>query len=302
MCKRVLVIGSTCVDVIIRVDHLPKTEENMHPQGQQFRVGGCAYNVANVLGRAGADTLFVTPVGMAGLFGPYVKPILDQQPWARPVVLQSGENGCCYCLVESGGERTFLSIHGTEYTFDPAWMAPYACQSFDYAYVCGLEIGEKNGDTLVAWLEQAPVGTLLYAPGPMGMYIPRDRTDRLLALHPMLHLNQREALMISGQGDVSRAMDQLFERTGNDVIVTLGAQGAMVKTSQGLFTLPGQRVDTVVDTIGAGDAHAGAVLLGLSQGLPVQDAIALANRVSAQVVQLPGATLTDTALKKALSS
>ena len=26
-----LVIGSTCVDVIIRVDHLPRTEENLHP-------------------------------------------------------------------------------------------------------------------------------------------------------------------------------------------------------------------------------------------------------------------------------
>ena len=31
MDKNVLVIGSTCVDVIIRVDHLPHTEENLHP-------------------------------------------------------------------------------------------------------------------------------------------------------------------------------------------------------------------------------------------------------------------------------
>ena len=46
MDKRVLVIGSTCVDVIIRVDHLPKTEENMHPHSQTFQVGGCAYNIA----------------------------------------------------------------------------------------------------------------------------------------------------------------------------------------------------------------------------------------------------------------
>ena len=45
--NQVLVIGSTCVDVIIRVDHLPHTEENLHPDGQQFAIGGCAYNAAN---------------------------------------------------------------------------------------------------------------------------------------------------------------------------------------------------------------------------------------------------------------
>ena len=54
MDKNVLVIGSTCVDVIIRVDHLPRTEENLHPESQRFAIGGCAYNVANILGRAGA--------------------------------------------------------------------------------------------------------------------------------------------------------------------------------------------------------------------------------------------------------
>ena len=54
--NQVLVIGSTCVDVIIRVDHLPHTEENLHPESQRFAIGGCAYNVANILGRAGAPT------------------------------------------------------------------------------------------------------------------------------------------------------------------------------------------------------------------------------------------------------
>ena len=46
MDKNVLVIGSTCVDVIIRVDHLPRTEENLHPESQRFAIGGCAYNLS----------------------------------------------------------------------------------------------------------------------------------------------------------------------------------------------------------------------------------------------------------------
>lgn len=83
---------------------------------------------------------------------------------------------------------------------------------------------------------------------------------------------------------------------------TLGRHGARVLAEDGaLLTVPGQPVERVADTIGAGDAHAGAVLLGLSRGLSLPDAVALGNRVSAQVVQTAGATLSDEALSRALS-
>ena len=49
----------------------------------------------------------------------------------------------------------------------------------------------------------------------------------------------------------------------------------------------------MVDTIGAGDSHAGATLLGLSRGLSLRSSLALANRVSAAVVATDGATLSD---------
>lgn len=78
------------------------------------------------------------------------------------------------------------------------------------------------------------------------------------------------------------------------VIATLGSLGARVLTVDGaLLTVPGYPAEHVVDTIGAGDAHAGAVLLGLSRGLSLPDAVALGNHVSAAVVQTAGATLSE---------
>ena len=195
--KNVLVIGSTCVDVILRVDHLPRTEENIHPQSQRFAIGGCAYNVANILGRGGADLTFITPVGRKGVFGPFVREALAPLGFATMIDLPEEQNGCCYCFVEKNGERTFASVHGAEYTFDPAWMAPYAGKRFDYGYVCGLEVEERTGDKLVAWLENASIGTLVYAPGPRGMRVKKELTDRLYALHPVLHVN-------AGEGDEAR--------------------------------------------------------------------------------------------------
>lgn len=291
--KSVLVIGSTCVDVIIRVDHLPKTEENLHPESQRFTIGGCAYNVANILGRAGAALTFVTPVGRQGVFGPFVRETLAQLPFASMVDLPNEQNGCCYCFVEKTGERTFCSIHGAEYTFDSAWMTPYAGQSFDYGYVCGLEVEERTGENLVAYLEHAPIGTLMYAPGPRGVRIRQELTNRLFALHPLLHLNAGEALALSGQDNLDDALRSLHARTQQAVIATMGADGARCIENGVLYTVPGAPVSHVVDTIGAGDSHAGAVLLGLSRGMALRDALALANRVSAAVVQTDGATLSD---------
>ena len=294
MGKSVLVIGSSCVDVIIRVERLPRTEECVHPESQHFSVGGCAYNVANILGRGGADTVFVTPVGLKGVFGPYVLGKLRTQPWCRPVELTEEENGCCYCLVEAGGERTFLSVHGAEYTFSPEWMIPYRDRRFDYTYICGLETEEKTGEALIGWLENASRGTLLYAPGPRGARVPRERTERLLRLHTILHLNRSEALQMGRAEDVTRAMRNLRKETGNTVIVTLGPDGALLLDGPDAPAhVPGVSVPRVEDTIGAGDAHAGAVLLALSRGENMLRAVEFANRVAAEAVTQAGATLTD---------
>jgi len=294
--KNVLVIGSTCVDVIIRVDHLPKTEENIHPYSQRFAIGGCAYNVANILGRAGADMTFVTPVGRQGVFGGFVRSHLDTLGFADYIDLPDAQNGCCYCYVEPNGERTFVSVHGAEYTFDPAWMARHAEKRFDYAYVCGLEVEEHTGERLIEYLESAPIHTIVYAPGPRGTRVRKELTDRLFALHPMLHLNASEAKSLSGFDHLDDALRALHTRTGNTVVATKGSDGVRCIENGILFDVVCEPADHVVDTIGAGDSHCGAMLLGLCRGMTLRSSLAMANKVSGAVVQTEGATLSDEAL------
>ena len=61
--KPALIIGSTCVDVIINVDHLPKTQENLRPTSQSMALGGCAFNTAQMFRLLHAPHTFITPVG-----------------------------------------------------------------------------------------------------------------------------------------------------------------------------------------------------------------------------------------------
>jgi ribokinase len=72
------------------------------------------------------------------------------------------------------------------------------------------------------------------------------------------------------------------------VVVTLGAEGALVASAEGLARVPSVAVD-VVDTTGAGDAFAAALAWRLGAGVPLAEAAAYAARVGAAAVTKPGA-------------
>lgn len=289
--KQILVIGSTCVDVIINIDHLPKTEEDIHPFRQSMALGGCAYNVANTIRLFGAPLTFISPVG-TGFYGEYVEKELTRRGFPVRVHVADRENGCCYCLVERSGERTFMSLHGAEYTFQKAWMEPFEKNAFDMAYICGLEVEEPTGGELVEYLETRPARQLFYAPGPRGTCISSERTERLFALHPVLHINEAEAISLSGCNTLETAAACLAEKTKNAVIVTLGERGTYCLEPSGRSFLEPAVPAAVADTIGAGDSHIGTVLACLSLGCSMREAVRRANRVAAAVVGVPGASLT----------
>lgn len=288
--KPVLVIGSTCVDIIINIHHLPKSQENLRPTAQSMALGGCAYNVAHTMKLFHAPHTFLSPVG-GGTYGDYMLKELKQQGREIPVYLPEQENGCCYCLVEASGERTFLSCHGVEYTFQKEWMKDHPADRFSMAYICGLEIEEPTGIHLVEYLEEHPSLPVCFAPGPRGVRIKDGKLERIFALSPMLHINEPEAEALSGTGVISDAARKLQDITHNTVIITMGEHGTYCLEKEGrAYTIPGVPA-TVVDTIGAGDSHIGAILACLTRDMSLRQAIETANRVSAAVVGVKGASL-----------
>ena len=84
--KKILVIGSTCVDIILKLDHLPVTGEDLHPKSQSMALGGCACNAAHVLLYSGSEFTFLSPVG-GGIYGDFVKEALTAHGFSIPVYL-----------------------------------------------------------------------------------------------------------------------------------------------------------------------------------------------------------------------
>lgn len=295
--KKVLVIGSTVVDVVVNlVDHLPKTGEDVHIKSQHMSLGGCAYNVSDSIRHFQVPYILFSPVG-TGVYGNFIREELHSRGISSPIPTPERENGCCYCFVEDTGERSFISYHGAEYLFEKEWFSLIPLEDIDSVYICGLEIEENTGENIVEFLEAHPELIIYFAPGPRLTVINPKLVERLYRLSPILHLNETEALSASGKSTVQEAAAFLYEKTNNTVIVTLGEKGC--------FFFDGKEAETVppvpaiqADTIGAGDSHIGSVISCLKKGDSLKEAIQKANLVSSSVVSSSGALLSDNAFDK----
>ncbi len=291
----VLVIGATCVDVLIRLDKLPVRGGHCRVLGQKISLGGCAYNVADIISRCGVPFRFITPVG-TGFYGDFVEKGLKERGFRADIRI-TDENGCCYCLVEPDGERSFIPYHGGEYAFRKEWMKDVDPADYGYVYVGGIEINEPTGEDIVSWLEEvSSTGAgpqIFFAPSPHIGEIKPGLVTRLLSLHPILHMNADESIVMSGKEDVSEAALSLRDMTGNAVIITLGADGALCLEKEGRPYIVPVRKCEVVDTTGAGDAHAGAFLAALAKSLSMRGAVAFANETAAAITEVTGASFSD---------
>jgi sugar/nucleoside kinase (ribokinase family) len=299
MTRQTLVIGSTVVDVLLTVPRLPRRGEDVNITTSAYRIGGCAYNVFQMLRLLQAPALLCSPVG-SGVYGRMAREQLASQD-IDPFVSLEAENGCCYCLIEEDGERSFLSHHGAEYIFHKSWMDKIDYSQTNSVFICGLEVEEPTGSEIVEFVYEHPALELYFAPGPRIMHIPQGRMEKLLARRsakgfgPVLHLNEREACGYTGKDTVESAANVLSERTLNSLVITKGVQGcyyrerAAAPIRQGVF-VPGVPAQ-VVDTVGAGDAHCGALIAGLEQGMSLQAACERANALGAAVVGVRGAVL-----------
>ena len=286
-----LFIGSTVADVMLRVPGLPRPGDDLNLHQQTVSLGGCAFNAYSAARLLGQQCVLFSPIG-TGIWGNWVRQALAERKIYSAVPPVEEPNGCCYCLTEPNGNRTFLCEHGAEYHFRRAWFNAIGEADVSAIYLCGLEIEEATGEVILSYLEENPPRKLYFAPGPRLCRIKPQLMARVLALHPVLHLSQREAKAFTRQSDPATAAAMLHHLTKNEVILTAGKEGAWLYTEEGGRLIPTETVP-VCNTIGAGDANIGAIMACEAADCAPDEAVYMANRVSAAIVSHKDATITQ---------
>lgn len=288
--KKVLVIGSTVADIIIRLDKIPTTGGDVNVRWQKMSMGGCAFNVSQAISYFGVPYLLFSPIG-TGIYADYIRKEIADMDVKRAELNPDEPNGCCYCLVEDGGERTFICEHGAEYRFKEEWCKNLNIDEFSCAYICGLEMEEETGDIIIDFLKKTEL-SVYFAPGPRITELADYKIKKIFSLRPILHVNKREATSFTGINSIRGAAEKLMALTNNTVIITDGDKGSYcLSCDDGTwYEVPAFKAE-VVDTIGAGDSHIGTFIAQRQLGKGIAEALKEANRISSLIVQKEGARL-----------
>lgn len=287
----ILAIGAVMVDIVCHIPRLPERGEGVVVERRDTMIGGCAFNSANIIRQLGGPVFLFAPMG-EGIFADFAKKELSARGLSVLPVDTDLDCGSCTCLVEPDGERTMITSPGIERRFEASWFEAVDASSFGMALASGYEIEGAGGDAIIAFLEAHPEIEFYYAPGPRIEGVGEGKTARINALRPIWHLNDLEAKAYTGCSTIEEAARAIEERSGNAVIITEGARGAHLFCGSEHLVVPTDPVEPI-DTVGAGDAHLGAIVAARNAGRSWGDALALANKVAGAVCMVPGASLAD---------
>ncbi len=282
----VTVVGAAVIDVIADAYALPWRGCDIELKQQGVNVGGCALNIAVALKRLGIDAGNALPLGQ-GVWAEIIRNRMAKEGLHSLIETTQGDNGWCLALVEPDGERTFMSFSGVENQWNADWLAQLTIPPDSLIYLSGYQLSSPCGELLVQWLEGLDRVMPFIDFGPRIGDIPDALMSRILACRPLVSLNRQEAEIAAERLGLSQDVEglgaQWVKRFAAPLIVRHDKEGAWYFSAQSSGCVPAFPT-TVVDTIGAGDSHAGGMLAGLASGWSLADAVLLGNAVASWVV------------------
>ena len=283
----IVVVGSSNTDMVVRAPRLPLPGETVSGGAFMTAQGGKGANQAVAAARLGARVTFVCCVG-SDRFGDEAIHGFQDEGIVTDYVVRDPDAATGVALIgvdETRGENAIIVAPGANHRLTEAHIvaAGDAIRSAD-ALICQLEIPLEAVSRALRNAQEAGVMTILN-PAP-ACSLPDD----LLACVTVLTPNAHEAATLAGDdslspGDAARA---LCRRGVANVIVTLGAEGALWVTPDGETAFPGKTV-RAVDTTAAGDCFTGALAVALAEGADFGKAIGFATAAAAISVTREGA-------------
>jgi len=281
---RVCVLGSANMDLVVFADRAPAMGETV--AGERFVTipGGKGANQAIAAARAGADVAMVGAVGVDP-YGDELVGVLREAGVDVRGLARSGDapTGTAHILVESGGDNSIVVVPGANGTVQAA--------------VSGLDVALDGAGLLLLQLElpldavvdgaragRAHGVKVVLTPAP-AQALPGELFESVDLLVP----NEHEATILTGKTDVEAAAAALLDVVP-EVVVTLGARGALwLDRDGGRLEVPAPEV-AALDTTAAGDTFVGALAVALGEGQPMRDALGWATTAAALSVRKEGAS------------
>jgi ribokinase len=287
--KKIVVIGSSNVDLIMKMDHLPEKGETV-TDAEFFQVyGGKGANQAVAAARAGGNVAFVSCVG-EDAYTPqmvvnYIRDGIDTSfifpengVASGHALIMIGGQGMNYISVAPGANYLLTpgKIHEAMPLLEEAAMIVMQYEIPEETIKYSIDLANKKGIP-VMW-NVAPARAFDFS------YIPKVN---------ILVLNEVEAGFLAGmevnnEQDAEIAAARLVKTGVEKVIITLGSKGAFMLTKSEKVSVPAFKVEAI-DTTAAGDTFCGSLAVAIVEGKPMEEALRFASAAAAISVTRMGA-------------
>jgi ribokinase len=289
--SRILVVGSSNTDMVINVADIPVAGQTL--MGDEFATfaGGKGANQAVAARRAGAEVSFIAAVGDDSFGDMAVKGFVAEGIDTQHIeIISNMPSGVALIFVSHAGENCIGVAPGANNCLTPELIEQHRDLFGQVSHVLvQLETPLETVSKVVEVAGEYGVKVILNpAPAPERA-LPKTLLQQLYCITP----NETEAELLTGINVIdvesaTLAARHLISQGVKNVVMTLGAQGALMVNQQTVLHLAAPEVK-VVDTTAAGDTFNGVLVCALAEGLPLVEAITLSVQAASLSVQNAGA-------------
>ena len=282
----VFVVGSINQDFVLRLERRPLPGETVTGAELSLFPGGKGANSAVAAARLRARVAMLGRVGEDAFGADLVRNLraagVDTM---RVEAVRDAPTGSAFVTVTPDGENAIVVSPGANRSFGPGEVDA-AAEGLRAArvLVAQLEVDAEAVGRAARLVAEAGGRFLLnFAP-------PREVPEGLIPLADPLVVNEHEArfLLASDGGEPEALAGGLLELGPRSVVVTLGADGALLCTGGSPRRFRAPKVEAA-DTTGAGDAFVGALAARLAGGDGLEEAVPYAVLAGAVAVTREGA-------------
>lgn len=271
-----LVIGSANMDLVVTCDLFPKPGETVFGRSFATYPGGKGANQAVAAARLDGDVLFLAKLGHDG-FGNELERELRESGVRVDYLLrdEKAPTGVALITVDGSGQNQILVVSGSNMELSPDEIVAHS-QLFDGvgAVLLQLETPLQTVAAAARIARDRGVAVVLN-PAPAAQ-LPDDLLHNVDYLTPNeLEIERLTGVPVTDRESAERAAGRLLDRGVENVVVTLGALGALRVHAGGVQFAPAPSVEAV-DSTAAGDAFNGAFARALTLGWEASDALEFA--------------------------
>jgi len=289
MAKKILVLGSSNIDLILRIPRFHHPGETIKGENLVTVFGGKGANQAIASKRLAGNVALITKLGNDH-YGKSYRHYLIQNGLPPKCLLRDKKLPTGVALIElnpKGENRIIVSsgANGSLSEKDLTRFRPFLEEI--EVFVTQLEIPIQTVKTGLKMAKDHGALTLLNPSPPIQL-----RSD-ILSLVDFLVPNEWEAQLLTGlkgerKKDIRKMANRLLKIGTKNVVITLGPKGLFFKNDVEEIWMRAFKVN-VVDTTAAGDAFMAGLACGLSESKPIREVLRFANGAGALATTRLGA-------------